>query len=188
MGSDQEPAKPDDALDYDAWSWSKRDEVKEAIHTLISHHPPSLYGHCIRVTVLGRSVYFCSRCTGIYGGMAVGIVALLFLGVSLSPDWIWFMLALILGFATVTDWMTQRLTPRKTRNSVRFISGLMSGLGLAIVFLLANLVYMLITLGIMMGSVGLVGVLENKLKRTDSRLVGREPEEPEEEKLDIDDD
>ncbi len=74
------------------------------------------------------------------------------------------MIALILGFSTVTDWMTQRIAPRKTRNSVRFITGLMAGIGLSIVFLLADLLYMLLTLGIMVGSVGIVGILENRLK------------------------
>ena len=74
------------------------------------------------------------------------------------------MIALILGFSTVTDWMTQRLAPRKTRNSVRFLTGLMAGVGLSIVFMLADLLYMLLTLGIMVASVGLVGLLENRLK------------------------
>jgi hypothetical protein len=43
-------------------------------------------------------------------------------------------------------------------------TGLLSGFGLAIVFLLADLLYMLLTLGVMVASVGIVGVLENKLK------------------------
>lgn len=77
------------------------------------------------------------------------------------------MLALALGFSTVADWMTQRLAPRKTRNLVRFSTGFLSGLGLAIVFLLANLLFMLITLAVMMASVGLVGMLENRLRQAD---------------------
>ncbi len=142
--------------------------MKEVLHTMISHHPPSLYSHCLRVKVFGRSLYFCSRCSGIYGGLGIGIIIILLAGLSLRPSGLWFMIALVLGFATVTDWMTQRLAPRKTRNLVRTSTGFLSGLGLAIVFMLADLLYMLLTLGVMMGSVGLVGVLEKKLRPKDA--------------------
>lgn len=160
-----DPYSTEDELEFEAYSWTRKDEIKETLHTLISHHPPSLYSHCMRVSILGRSLYFCSRCTGIYGGMGIGVIAIFLLQIDLTPPWLWFMLALILGFSTVTDWMTQRIAPRKTRNSVRFITGFMSGFGLAIVFLLADLLYMLLTLGIMVGSVGIVGILENRLSK-----------------------
>ncbi|MDF1540173.1 MAG: DUF2085 domain-containing protein [Candidatus Thorarchaeota archaeon] len=160
-----DPYSTEDELEFDAYAWTRKDEIKETMHTLISHHPPSLYSHCMRVSIFGRSLYFCSRCTGIYGGMGIGVIAIFLLGINLSPPWLWFMIALILGFSTVTDWMTQRISPRKTRNSVRFVTGAMSGLGLAIVFLLADLLFMLITLGIMVASVGIVGILENRLIR-----------------------
>ncbi len=165
MDEQADPYSTEDELELDAYSWTRRDEIKETLHTLIAHHPPSLYSHCMRVSIFGRSIYFCSRCTGIYGGMGIGVIAIFLLGINLSPPWLWFMIALILGFSTVTDWMTQRTSPRKTRNSIRFVTGAMSGLGLAIVFLLADLLYMLITLGIMVASVGIVGILENRLSR-----------------------
>ena len=164
MAAESEPVKQEDELEMEAWSWSRSDEMKEIIHTMISHHPPSMYSHCLRLSIRGRSLYFCSRCSGIYGGLGIGIIAIVLLGIQLQPSWLWFMVALALGFATVTDWMTQRLAPRKTRNLVRVFSGLLSGLGLAIVFLLADLLYMLLTLGVMVGSVGIVGLLENRLK------------------------
>lgn len=93
------------------------------------------------------------------------------------------MLALILGFSTVTDWMTQRIAPRKTKNSIRFITGLMAGFGLAIVFLLADLLYMLLTLGIMVASVGIVGIFENRLRQVshlDEKLVDLQDDEEDE--------
>lgn len=178
MTSDTESRTRDDELDVEVYSWSKTDEMKEVIHTMISHHPPSMYSHCLRLSFFGRSMYFCARCTGIYGGLAIGIVILLVLNVPLAPGWLWFMIALALGFATVSDWMTQRLAPRKTRNLVRVSTGFLSGLGLAIVFLLADLLYMLLTLGVMMASVGIVGVLENKLRASS---FDHEPEESESE-------
>jgi uncharacterized membrane protein len=172
-----DPYSKEDELEMEAYSWSRSDEIKETIHTLVSHHPPSLYSHCLRVSIFGRSIYFCSRCSGIYGGMGLGLIGIFLLNINLQPKWLWFMLALILGFSTVTDWMTQRIAPRKTRNSVRFITGLMAGIGLSIVFLLADLLYMLLTLGIMVASVGIVGILENRLKKA-SHVLESVPDEP----------
>ncbi len=148
------------AIQYE--TWTRADEAKEALHALVSHHPPSLYGHCLRLSFRGKSVYFCGRCTGIYGGLGIGVLFLWLFNVSLQPDWLWFLIALVFGLSTVIDWTTQRMTPRKTRNSVRFVTGFFSGVGLAIVFLLANLFYMLITLAVMVISVGIVGIVESR--------------------------
>ncbi len=164
LNSDQTTEKREDELEYEPYHWSKGTEFKETLHTLISHHPPSQYGHCLRVSVRGRSIYFCARCTGLYGGLALGVAGIFLLNLVLEPSWLWFMVALALGFTTVVDWMTQRIARRKTTNHIRFITGVGSGLGLAIVFLLSNLVFMLITLGVMIASVGLVTFLESKLK------------------------
>jgi uncharacterized membrane protein len=146
-------------------TWSRGDEIKESIHVMISHHPPSLYGHCLRITFRGKSLYLCGRCTGIYGGLGLGILLIAFLPVSLDPSWAWFILAVALGLATVVDWTSQRLTPRKTTNHVRFWSGLFSGIGLAIIFMLRNLFFMLIALVGMTVSVGVVSLIENRRKQ-----------------------
>ncbi len=184
MATKADPYSRDDELEMEAYQWNRADEIKEVLHTLVSHHPPSHYSHCLRVSILGRSIYFCSRCSGIYGGMGLGLLVITVLGINLQPKWLWFMLALILGFSTVTDWMTQRIAPRKTKNSIRFITGLMAGFGLAIVFLLADLLYMLLTLGIMVASVGIVGIMENRLRQVshvDEKLVELHEDDDEEE-------
>jgi len=157
----------EDELDSDSLEWSRSGDVKEGIHMLLSHHPPSLYGHCLRVSFRGRSLYFCGRCTGIYGGLGLGILFLLLFQIDLSPSWFWFFLSIVLGFTTVVDWMSQRLTPRKTTNHIRAITGFGSGFGLAIIFLLGDLFFMLVTLAIMAGSIGIVGMIENR-RRTAS--------------------
>jgi uncharacterized membrane protein len=175
LSSEQKSERLDE-LDIDLKSWSKRDELREVALTLLSHHPPSLYGHCMRLSFRGRSVYFCGRCTGIYGGLALGILGIFLLRINLEPDWMWFFVALALGLSTVVDWMSQRLTPRKTRNGIRFSTGFMSGVGLAIVFYLANLFYMLITLLIMIVSVGGVSIIENRRARFHSGTIEREIE------------
>ena len=137
-------------------------DVREGARMLLSHHPPSLYGHCLRVTILGRSIYFCGRCTGIYGGLGLGLLALFMFQIQLEPNWFWFFISLVLGFTTIVDWMSQRLSPRKTTNLVRTSTGFMSGLALAIIFYLANLFYMLVTLAAMSASIGIVGLIENR--------------------------
>jgi uncharacterized membrane protein len=144
----------------------RSDDVKEGIQMLLSHHPPSMYGHCLRLTFRGRSLYFCARCTGMYGGLAIGIVALLLLPITLEPSWLWFLVALAIGFSTVIDWMSQRLTPRKTTNFVRATTGFMSGLSLAIIFLLGDLFYMLIALAVMSASIGLTSMIEGRRRAT----------------------
>jgi len=137
-------------------------DYSEGLHMLLSHHPPSMYGHCLRVTVLGRSLYFCGRCSGIYGGLGLGLIFLFMFRIQLQPDWFWFFLSVAMGYTTIVDWMSQRLTPRKTTNFVRASTGFMSGLALAIIFYLANLLYMLVALASMSASVGIVGIIENR--------------------------
>ncbi len=160
--TDEQKVVHEDALDPEDFEWKHSNDWKEGFHMLISHHPPSLYGHCLRLSFRGRSLYFCGRCTGIYGGLVLGIVLLLIFQVNLTPEWFWFMFSVLLGFTTVVDWMSQRLTPRKTTNHIRAITGFGSGFGLAIIFLMGNLYYMLVALAVMSGSVGVVGLIENR--------------------------
>jgi uncharacterized membrane protein len=151
-----------DELEVDDLLWSRRRDIEETLHTLISHHPPSLYGHCLRLSVRGHSAYFCGRCTGIYGGLALGVFILAVGNVRLEPSWAWFFAAVAGGFATVVDWTTQRLTPRKTTVKTRAVTGLMNGLSLAVIFVLADLLYMTVALAVMMGSIGSVSIIENR--------------------------
>jgi len=176
MGSEQDKLLQDDELDPDELKWDRTDDVKEGLHMLLSHHPPSLYGHCLRISFMGHSMYLCGRCTGIYGGLGFGLVFLVLLNVNLTPSWFWFMLSVVLGFSTVVDWMSQRLTPRKTTNHIRAITGFLSGFGLAVIFLLGDLFYMMVALAIMAGSVGIVGIIENRRRNADIETHRREIE------------
>ncbi|NHJ13806.1 MAG: DUF2085 domain-containing protein [Candidatus Thorarchaeota archaeon] len=151
-----------DEYDLEAVSWGRFDATKEAVHMMISHHPPSMFGHCLRVSFRGKSLYLCGRCSGIYGGMGLGLIVLIFTRPILQPDWLWFVTALGFGFSTVIDWMSQRLTPRKTTNMIRAATGFLSGLSLAIIFYLGNLIYMLVAMAVMLVAVGGVGLVENR--------------------------
>ncbi len=165
-----------DELQLSPEEWGRKKSVVESINLLLSHHPPSQYGHCLRITIKGHSLYFCARCSGIYGGLILSIPIFLLLDSItpfrlFQPSWLWFLVALPLGFATIIDWVTQRVTPRKTTVRIRAITGLASGIGLAIVFMLSDLFYMLITLMIMVVSIGGVGFFEGRnrqrMKRED---------------------
>ncbi|MGY5856136.1 MAG: DUF2085 domain-containing protein, partial [Candidatus Thorarchaeota archaeon] len=100
------------------------------------------------------------------GGLGGGLLFLFIFQVQLIPEWFWFFVAVALGYTTIIDWMSQRLTPRKTTNFTRASTGFMSGLALAIIFFLANLVYMLVALASMSASIGLVGLIENRRRST----------------------
>ena len=88
----------------------------------------------------------------------------MFGGLSLEPAWLWYSVAVTIGLATVIDWMTQRLTPRKTTVRLRFLTGFASGIGLAIIFLIRDVLYVMVALVVMMASVGLVSLAENRMK------------------------
>lgn len=167
MTEEQDRVLHEDEIDPTILEWHRSDDVKEGLQMLLSHHPPSLYGHCLRISIRGHSLYLCGRCTGIYGGLGSGIVFIFLFRITLTPAWFWFLLSVLLGFTTVVDWMSQRLTPRKTTNHIRAITGFLSGLGLAIIFLLGDLSFMMVALAVMAGSVGIVGLIENK-RRTAS--------------------
>ncbi len=166
------PIRPDE-LEFDPDAYSSGGIV-ESLSMLLSHHPPSQYGHCLRVSFRGHSIYFCGRCSGIYGGLGLGLIMLFLFNAVLEPDWLWFMISLAVGFATVVDWVSQRLTPRKTTNFVRAITGFLSGFCLALIFYLGNLLYMLVALAIMGVTVGGVGFVENRRLRREKAIIEAE--------------
>ena len=174
--SDEGPRHPDELLLDDMKELDRSRDVMNGMHMLLSHHPPSMYGHCLRVSFRGRSLYLCGRCSGIYGGLGGGLLFLFLFQVQLNPEWFWFFVAVALGFTTVIDWMSQRLTPRKTTNFVRASTGFMSGLALAIIFYLANLLYMLVALAVMSASIGIVGLIENRRRNAYYKEIKAEME------------
>jgi uncharacterized membrane protein len=163
VSSEDEVSRQSDELLVDSMDeFERTGDFREGMHMLLSHHPPSMYGHCLRVTIMGRSLYLCGRCSGIYGGLGGGLLFLFIFQIQLDPEWFWFFVSVALGYTTIIDWMSQRLTPRKTTNFTRASTGFMSGLALAIIFYLANLAYMLVALASMSASIGIVGLIENR--------------------------
>ena len=162
VSSEDECTRHPDELVVDMEELDRAGDFRGGAHMLLSHHPPSMYGHCLRVSFMGRSLYLCGRCSGIYGGLGGGLLFLIIFQVQLVPEWFWFFVSVALGYTTIIDWMSQRLTPRKTTNFVRASTGFMSGLALALIFILGNLGYMLVALASMSAAIGLVGLIENR--------------------------
>ena len=162
VSSENEGSRHPDELVVDMDELDRAGDFREGVQMLLSHHPPSMFGHCLRVSFMGRSLYLCGRCSGIYAGLGGGLLFLFIFQIQLNPEWLWFFVAVALGYTTIIDWMSQRLTPRKTTNFTRAATGFMSGLALAIIFFLANLAYMLVALASMSASIGLVGLIENR--------------------------
>lgn len=70
---------------------------------------------------------FCSRCTAIFLGMAIGMAIMIFLEMELNVIWI------ILGFAPIgVDGGLQLITGYESSNPVRFSTGLLAGMVTAI--------------------------------------------------------
>ncbi|AGN01459.1 hypothetical protein L593_07570 [Salinarchaeum sp. Harcht-Bsk1] len=102
---------------------------------LLSHHEPSDYDRTYAVTVLGRRERLCARCTGIYPGIAAGLLAR---GLGVGPlTEVW--LLLVLPLPALLDWTVTRVGDRSGSNSVRTATGALLGyaygVGLVALFL-----------------------------------------------------
>jgi uncharacterized membrane protein len=69
----------------------------------------------------GRRLPICSRCCGVFGGQALGLIAAFW-----PVPW-WVCLSLILPL--LIDWGLQRFRLMASTNSRRFVTGLLAGFG-----------------------------------------------------------
>jgi uncharacterized membrane protein len=103
---------------------------------LASHHPEKKLDHTIRVAFGRKSVYLCSRCTGIAFGIMV-IFGCSVLGLAVPPVFC-FPLIGLLPIVAVADWFTQSARMRQSKTWIRigsgFLLGISEGLGLLLLF------------------------------------------------------
>ena len=90
---------------------------------LLSHHLPSEYDRCYRLSVWGRSIHLCARCFGIYVGLSVGLGGL-WIGLLSALGVSWIALA---PLPALVDWTVTAVTDRRGLNSVRTASGALLG-------------------------------------------------------------
>lgn len=91
---------------------------------MLSHHSYGKLSHTIRVSLRGREVYLCARCTGIGIGMAIGLLYVNYLayGFLQFPS-------LIVAFAlpATMDWLLQVFRIRNSTNPRRLATGALIG-------------------------------------------------------------
>lgn len=83
-----------------------------------------------------RGKYFpvCCRCTGIYMGVLVAFLFWVFLRIECNLDAL--LISLLFMFPMIIDVVTQSLKGRESCNSMRFITGLVGGVGYGILIVM----------------------------------------------------
>ncbi|WP_254839724.1 DUF2085 domain-containing protein [Natronomonas marina] len=106
-----------------------RAEVREALaetrRYLLSHHEPHEFDRCYAPVLFGRRVRLCARCSGIYPGIAAGIVA----HAVGPPAATGLALVALLPLPALVDWAATAFTDRRGHNPVRTATGAALGYG-----------------------------------------------------------
>lgn len=111
--------------------WAElRAGLAETRRYLLSHHEPADDDRTYAVTVGGRQERLCARCTGVYPGILVGLLA----GVLAAGPLASTALLLVVPLPALVDWTVTRFTPRSGNNLVRTATGLLLGYGYGLGF------------------------------------------------------
>lgn len=91
------------------------------------------HSHWVTISVFGRQLHVCARCSGIVLGLLVFKISLLFLNFHnySLPFLLGFPISLLLALPSMIDWITQKLGFRQSTNDVRLTAGFLEGLGVA---------------------------------------------------------
>jgi uncharacterized membrane protein len=92
---------------------------------MLSHHVPAQRHRCYAPVIFGRRVRLCARCSGVYPGIAAGLVSAV-VGPAVLVD---LRLVAVLPLPALVDWAVTSFTPRRGTNSVRTLTGLLLGYG-----------------------------------------------------------
>lgn len=128
--------------------------LSETRRYLLSHHEPGEWYRCYRIRVFGRTVRLCARCSGIYPGILVGLLASLG---GLLPVPSLTMLA-VLPAPALVDWVLTTFTDRRGYNAVRTATGALLGYayGSGLGFLLSGVLVPLLVIGACYGVVAVL--------------------------------
>lgn len=108
----------------------------ETLRYILSHHGESEFYRCYALNLGTRTVHLCSRCVGIYAGIALGLL----LHAQAPPPLNASLPAVaVLPLFALLDWSLSAFAGWKGHNLLRTLSGLLLGiayaLGLALLFL-----------------------------------------------------
>lgn len=123
---------------------------------LLSHHTRDERHRCYAPSLFGRQVHLCARCSGIYPGIALGLLAGV-TGLTALPE---LLLIAVLPIGALVDWTVTEFTDREGFNVVRTVTGgllgFAYGLGLVALFLEGNLGVLAIGVGYALVAGGLL--------------------------------
>lgn len=115
--------------------WSEfRAGLAETRRYLLSHHEPRDHYRTYLVSLFGRRARLCARCTGVYPGIAAGLLA----GIGGGGPLASLLFVAVLPLPALLEWTATRFTQRRGYNAVRTATGLLLGYayGLGAVWLL----------------------------------------------------
>ncbi|MHA1301517.1 MAG: DUF2085 domain-containing protein [Candidatus Helarchaeota archaeon] len=110
---------------------SKREKIKNFFSLLLSHHTEEYYNRTFTLSIRGKEVHFCARCSGVILSFIVALFVIYFMEIELEATFS-LILATILVIPVVFDWGTQKLGYRESINSIRFITGSLLGIGISL--------------------------------------------------------
>lgn len=111
-----------------------REGITETRRYLLSHHRPEDWDRCYALTVHGTQYHLCARCSGVYPGIVLGLVA--YLG-GVLPSWHWVVI-LMFPIPALVDWWLSSTGIVTSWNPLRTVTGGLLGgafgLGLGLFF------------------------------------------------------
>lgn len=107
--------------------------LSETSRYLLSHHEESEYYRCYALRVGRRTIHLCSRCMGIYAGIAL---AVLLHAVRLLPRSAYLPCVAVLPLFALIDWSLSAFAGWKGYNPLRTLTGLLLGIAYALGILL----------------------------------------------------
>lgn len=106
-----------------------RTELAAGLHRtrryLLAHHEPEEYHKCWQITIRHKQVHLCSRCTGIYPGIAAALLTWWFLP-HLVPEVVG---VAVLPLPALLDWTVTTYTEWDGWNVARTATGVALGAG-----------------------------------------------------------
>lgn len=133
---------------------------------LFSHHSiEECPSHCISVPFpFQKKLYVCSRCTGVLLGTLFIIFLHYYLAFPFS-DFIKFILAVSLGVTAASDWFLYKLKILSTTVGRRFLTGVMTGMGIFLAGMIHQPIFQYISFSIIFVILLLVFLLSVKKNR-----------------------
>jgi uncharacterized membrane protein len=106
-------------------STDRKEEFKKALKKtapyLLSHHSEENRDRCYKVSIIGREIHLCSRCTGIYIGILLAFSSFTVLnGFSVST-------VFLLAFPTILEKYMTDILGYNSRNFLRTLNGILIG-------------------------------------------------------------